>query len=70
MLVGYRSGEWMDLVADAVGVGLGAGVVPLLLPPPQELSTSAIAASDAVILPIRIMRRNSARMRPGPTSRN
>jgi len=23
MLVGYRSGEWMDLVADAVGVGLG-----------------------------------------------
>ncbi|MCY3929159.1 MAG: VanZ family protein [Acidobacteria bacterium] len=23
-LVGYRSGEWMDLVADAVGVGVGA----------------------------------------------
>ena len=24
MLLGYRSGEWMDLVADAVGVAVGA----------------------------------------------
>lgn len=35
MLLGYRSGEWMDLVADAVGVAVGAlaavGIWPRLL---------------------------------------
>ena len=35
MQLGYRSGEWMDLVADAVGVAVGAlvaaGIWPRLL---------------------------------------
>ncbi len=31
-LLGYRSGEWMDLVADAVGVALGALFAARLLP--------------------------------------
>ena len=32
MLLGYRSGEWMDLVADAVGVAFGALLASRLLP--------------------------------------
>lgn len=32
VLLGYRSGEWMDLVADAVGVALGALLALRLLP--------------------------------------
>ena len=32
MLLGYRSGEWMDLVADAVGVAVGALLATRLWP--------------------------------------
>ena len=32
MLVGYRSGEWMDLVADAAGVAVGALVAAGIWP--------------------------------------
>jgi hypothetical protein len=32
MLLGYRSGEWMDLVADAIGVAVGALLATRLRP--------------------------------------
>ena len=32
MLLGHRSGEWMDLVADAAGVGVGALLATRLWP--------------------------------------
>lgn len=36
MLVGYRSGEWMDLVADAIGVAVGALLATGLRPRRQR----------------------------------
>ena len=40
MFLGYRSGEWMDLVADAVGVALGALFAARRLPRREDLAAA------------------------------